>query len=84
VSESSNDQRLEPGGIKLNSAVIINHQNQAIDVSQLVIQLMLYENMFAPFITGELQISDAAALTELLPFIGEEMLVLDIDPVPRR
>jgi hypothetical protein len=83
VSESSNDQRLEPGGIKLNSAVIINHQNQAIDVSQLVIQLMLYENMFAPFITGELQISDAAALTELLPFIGEEMLVLDIEtPFP--
>lgn len=72
-------ERIVAGDVKINSATIINNKNQLIDVSEITQSVTLYESIFSPFITGSIVISDAMALSELLPFVGEEILFLDIE-----
>lgn len=71
--------RLEPGTIVINSANIINSKGYRVDVLRLVNTLNIYEDVMSPFVTGTLLISDSIALAESLPFIGEEMLILDME-----
>lgn len=68
-----------PGSCKIHSAVIINSKGQYIDVTNQLYQVRLFEDMFSPFITGELILSDSASTAQLLPLIGEELFVLDIE-----
>lgn len=72
-------KRVEPGSIVINSANIINHNGVRIDVLKLIVSLHIYEDIMMPFVTGKMVVNDAVSLAEELPFIGEEMLVLDME-----
>ena len=41
-------------------------------------QVEIYEDLFSPFITGTITISESFDLINNLPLIGEEFLILDI------
>lgn len=73
------NERIVPGEIKINGIHIINNRGKRVDVALLTSEINLYEEISAPFITGKLVISDALSLGEILPLIGEELLVLDLE-----
>lgn len=73
------DERIEPGLVRIDTCLFISpRKNSSIDVTALVVDLTLYEDIMTPFITGCVTILDASALTEELPLIGEEMMYLEI------
>lgn len=72
-------ERIVPGEIKVNGVHIINSRGKRVDVTLLMSQLDIYEDITAPFITGRLFLSDSLALGEILPLFGEELLVLDLE-----
>lgn len=72
------DERFEPGIVKIDTCQIISAKKGTIDVTQLVANIMIYEDIMSPFITGKVTILDATALGEALPLLGEEMLYLEI------
>lgn len=79
----ADNDRLQAGDVKIHGAVVVNRYNRGIDVKNLLVELKIYENMSSPFITGTLMISDATALSTSLPFVGQEMLILEIEtPTP--
>ena len=49
-----------------------------IDVKNQILQLNVFEDIFSPFLTGTLSLSDSVDLTNGLPFSGEETLKLTI------
>ena len=73
------DLRIEPGSVKINSAVLINKNGFGLDIVNLVAGLNLYESINSPFFTGNINVTDAAAVKELFPLMGEEQLILDIE-----
>lgn len=66
------------GDILINSATVYGTKGTSIDVRNLILQLQIFEDMFAPFMTGNLTLKDSVDLTNLFPLIGEETLELDI------
>lgn len=71
--------RPEPGGVKINSAILINKDGLGLDIRDIIVELNLYESILSPFITGNISLSDSAAINEIFPLIGEESLILDIE-----
>jgi hypothetical protein len=76
-----NENRLNPGDVTINAAILINNTGKGINVKNLIREVVLYENIMSPFITGEVTISDSINLAEAMPLIGEEQLFLDIENV---
>lgn len=72
-------QRINPGDIKINSAIILNNQGQGINISLMLTQINLYESLNHSFVTGDITISDSLGLIESMPLIGEEQLYLDVE-----
>lgn len=70
--------RIEPGQIRINSAIITATSGLKINVKNIILQITIYEDITSPFITGTMTLSDAGSLSEALPFTGEELLLLDI------
>lgn len=68
-----------PGSCKIHSVVIVNAEGNYIDVTNLVVQISIFEDIFSPFVTGNLVMSDALSLTSAVPLIGEETVTIDIE-----
>lgn len=73
------EQLTRPGSCNIHSASIINAKGEQIDVTKLIIQIDLYEDIMSPFVSGSVTLSDANSMAEALPLIGEELFVLDIE-----
>ena len=48
------------------------------DVAAQVIAISIYEDIFSPFITGSLILKESFDLVNLFPFVGEEMIDIEI------
>jgi hypothetical protein len=66
------------GDVSIDKAQIITSKGFYQDISAQIITLQLYEDLFAPFLTGSLIIKESLDLVNLFPFIGEEFLELEI------
>jgi hypothetical protein len=66
------------GDVSIDKAQIITSKGFYQDISAQIITLQLYEDLFAPFLTGSLIIKESLDLINLFPFIGEEFLELEI------
>lgn len=66
------------GDININSAIIYGTKGTSIDVRNLILQLQIFEDMFAPFTTGNVALKDSVDLTNFFPLIGEELFELDV------
>jgi len=73
----SNQGRISPGLVKINGAWILA-KDRKVEVTRLVFKINLYESIMSPFLTGSLTLNDATGLAEAFPFIGEEILILDV------
>lgn len=75
--ESSQKLRFA-GEYNLNRVQIINSKGLFQDITDQVLAIQLYEDIFSPVITGSISIKESLDLVNLLPFIGEEYVDLDI------
>jgi len=73
------NNRIEAGAIKVDGVTVINSRGKGINLKNIMVSLEIFEDIMSPFITGRLTISDANSLAESLPFMGEELLILDLE-----
>lgn len=62
------------GDIQIDEIVIIDRAGSEIDVHAMLIELNLFEDIFANFLYGNIVLSDGQGLIEKLPIIGDEYL----------
>ena len=67
------------GYIKLKQAIVTNNKGERVDITSLIVEIKLFEDLFAPFMTGAITLLDAAAVVEQLPFFGQELLALELE-----
>jgi len=51
---------------------------EPLEISKLVNYVEVYESVYSPFLTVNINITDAQSLTSLLPLVGEEYIEIDI------
>src|SRR6266850_1435554 len=64
---------------KLNTLNIITSDGKIIDVSGLMVELNLYEDIFSAVMTGSLVMGDALDLISSFSLHGNEFVVINID-----
>jgi len=57
-----------------------NFQTNPVDISRLFFNITVSENLFLPYLSGHISITDKDGWLEALPILGEEHLLLDIEP----
>ncbi len=66
------------GSVNIETAIVRSANGFTQDVKGQIAQVEVFEDMFAPFITGTIVLTDALDLVNFFPFIGEEYLLLKI------
>lgn len=66
------------GDVNIDKIQIVSSKGFFQDVTNQVIGIQVFEDLFAPFITGTLIIKDSLDLATTFPLVGEEFLDLEI------
>lgn len=62
-----------PGSVSLDYIELSSSRNNIfVDITQLVFNIDIFEDIFSPFVYGKLHIFDTQNITNLFPIIGEE------------
>lgn len=75
---STPDRIARAGDVRINDVTIVTSTGFAQTITPQVIAVEIYEDIFAPFVTGKLLVKDCQELTNLLPLVGEETLRLSV------
>jgi hypothetical protein len=67
-----------PGEYRADHAVVRTFSGEEIDIVLHIHQIVIYENLFSPFLTVELEVRDAIGLKNKIPFRGEEIITLTV------
>jgi hypothetical protein len=76
VSATLNENIKFAGDYKLIDVKIGSTRGLIFDVYNFVIDINIYEDMHSPTISGNITLNDAQDLVNLMPFIGEEKLLI--------
>ena len=69
------------GKFLASTAVITTYAGASLEIAQMIQQIEIFEDLYSPFITIELEVKDGNGLIHKTPFIGEELVTLTItDP----
>jgi len=66
------------GDVSIDKCIIYTNAGLKQDISAQVIAVSIYEDIFSPFMTGSLTVRESFDLANLFPFIGEEMVNIEI------
>lgn len=66
------------GDVNIDKCTIISKNGIYVDVKAQVLQIQIFEDIFAPFMSGSLVIKDSFDYTNLFPLRGEEFLELKV------
>lgn len=66
------------GDVDIQSIVLTTSKGVFQDITAQVINIQFYEDIFSPFLSGSLVLKDALDLVNVLPFIGEEFVDIEI------
>ena len=67
------------GDVNIEKITITTSRGAFQDITAQVINVQFYEDLFSPFLSGSLVLKDALDLVNLMPFIGEEFVDLEIN-----
>lgn len=67
-----------PGEINVLKAILISSTGKSLDISAMVADLSIFEDIFSNTMTGYVLLEDAMDLINTLPLIGQEQLVIDV------
>ena len=76
--QSSQELRFA-GDYSLNRVQVVTQKGFYQDITNQVVAIQFFEDIFSPFITGKVIVKESLDLINLFPFIGEEYLELDIN-----
>lgn len=66
-----------PSAVSLFSAVLVNfNKTESRDIRSLILECNIYEDLFAPSMSGDIVVADAQGLQSLFPIIGDEKIQL--------
>lgn len=74
----SADTLLYAGDVNIERMVVMSASGVFQNIKQQVLSLLIYEDIFSPFISGKLIIKDSLDLHNVFPLIGEEILRLKV------
>ena len=66
------------GDVSIDKCKITTSGGVSQDIAAQVIAISVYEDLFSPFITGSLILKESFDLVNIFPFVGEEMVELEI------
>lgn len=66
------------GECLLEKAELIGHDNKVVDITALLVDLTIYEDLFSPTMSGYALIGDAVDLITSLPMIGQEKISISL------
>ena len=64
------------GDVQLTGVTIIGGSGVILDITPQVMSIELIENIFEPFTTGIITVTDAIELTNILPIVGREIVTV--------
>ena len=67
-----------PGDFILDGVVVIGSSGAVVDITKLLDELNIFQNIETPYMSGNILIKDGAGLAEVLPFIGQERLLFSL------
>lgn len=67
-----------PGDYNMEELTITSAAGEVFDVSNFLLELHIYEDVFSPCMTGKLVIADAINLISSIPILGNEILTIKI------
>lgn len=67
-----------PGDYNMEELTITAASGEVFDVSNFLLELHIYEDVFSPCMTGKLVIADALNLISSIPILGNEILTIKI------
>ena len=73
-----NDGLRIAGDVNLEKVEVISSNGRAVNITKLVGEIQIFEDIFSPCITGTIALADSMDLVNLFPFVGEEKLALKV------
>jgi hypothetical protein len=73
-----------PGEFRADRAIVKTFSGEEIDIVLHVHQISIFEDLYSPFLTVELEIRDAIGLKNKVPFRGEELITLTVTDSDRK
>lgn len=67
------------GSVKITELKLISSTNTIFDLTEFLVELNIYEDMFSSHLYGNMVLSDSRNLIENAPIIGEEYLVVKVN-----
>jgi hypothetical protein len=77
-TNTSRDAVIEPGDVRINS-VVLKTEAQELDITNYVLEVNVYEDIFSNVLTGTIAVRDTINLIDLLPIVGNELVSIDIN-----
>lgn len=68
---------LRPGQVDFKKCEIVNYKGEVIDISLLIAEFNLFEDLFANSLSGNIVVSDTNDLISSVPLLGEELLEVE-------
>jgi hypothetical protein len=72
------DKLRNAGSIAIDKITITSSKGAMLDVTNQMLQIQIYEDMFQTFTTGNIVLDDSLDLINFFPFVGEEYLDLEL------
>ena len=67
-----------PGDFLLDGVLIVGSSGVEVEVTELLKELNIFQNIDSPFMSGNIMIEDGSGLSEVLPFIGQERIIFSL------
>lgn len=77
-TQSTLDTLNFPGQVNVLRCDIISHSGRSIDLTAIIGELSLYEDIFSNTMSGHIFLEDALDLVNTLPIVGQEMLMIEL------
>lgn len=75
---ADNNYIQKAGSVNIDQIKLVSSKNIVFDLSDFLVELNVYEDMFSNYLYGTMVLSDSRNLIEKAPIIGEEYLILKI------
>jgi hypothetical protein len=66
------------GDVNIDKVTVTTSRGVFQDITAQVINLQFYEDLFSPFLSGSVILKDALDLANVMPFIGEEFIDIEV------
>ena len=65
------------GDVDIERVEIVSSAGRGVEVTNMVAEIQIFEDIFSPCVTGTVTITDSIDLVNVFPFVGEEKIILN-------